>query len=172
MKRQELAKKIFSVSHLTGEFKLRSGAVSSEYFDKYLFEAEPELLEEITHHMIALLPEKFDVLAGLEMGGIPIASVLSQKTGKPLAMVRKKAKEYGTMKLAEGAEIKGKKVVIIEDVITSAGQVIKSAEDMREIGADIDTALCVIDREAGGRDNLAAKNIELKALFGMSELKG
>ncbi len=89
----------------------------------------------------------------------------------PGAFVRKEAKKYGTAKIAEGADLKGKKIVIVEDVVTSGGQVILSAKDLRELGADILCAVCVIDRESGGKEKLAAEGIELRALFTMSELK-
>lgn len=171
MTREELAKAIFDVSHLTGTFTLRSGAVSNEYFDKYLFEARPDVLKAIAEHMAELLPGDTQVLAGLEMGGIPIATALSLKTGLPGAFVRKEAKKYGTAKIAEGADLKGKKIVIVEDVVTSGGQVILSAADLRGLEADILCAVCVIDRESGGKEKLAAEGIELRALFTMSELK-
>ena len=110
MTREELAKAIYDVSHLTGTFTLRSGAVSNEYFDKYLFEARPDVLKAIAEHMAELLPGETEVLAGLEMGGIPIATALSLKTGLPGAFVRKEAKKYGTAKVAEGADLKSKKI--------------------------------------------------------------
>ena len=110
MTRQELAKKIYDIAHLTGEFKLRSGQVSNEYFDKYRFEAQPTLLREIAKQMAPLIPAGTEILAGLEMGGIPIATALSLETGLPCVFVRKEAKEYGTCKFAEGLEISGKKV--------------------------------------------------------------
>ena len=150
MTREELGKKIYDSSYITGEFVLRSGQTSNEYFDKYQFESRPELLGEIAKQIKVLLPEDFDILAGLEVGGIPIATALSLETGKPVVFVRKKAKEYGTCKFAEGVDVKNKKVVIIEDVVTSGGQVIFSTEDLRKAGAIIDTALCVINRESGG----------------------
>lgn len=171
MTRQELAKAIYDVSHLTGTFTLRSGAVSNEYFDKYLFEARPDVLKAIAEHMTELLPGDTQVLAGLEMGGIPIATALSLKTGLPGAFVRKEAKKYGTAKVAEGADLKNKKIVVVEDVVTSGGQVILSAADLRGLDADIMCAVCVIDRESGGKEKLAAEGIELRALFTMSELK-
>jgi orotate phosphoribosyltransferase len=171
MTREELAKAIYDVSHLTGTFTLRSGAVSNEYFDKYLFEARPDVLKAIAEHLAELLPGDTEVLAGLEMGGIPIATALSLKTGLPGAFVRKEAKKYGTAKVAEGADLKGKKIVIVEDVVTSGGQVILSAVDLRGLDADIMCAVCVIDRESGGKEKLAAEGIELRALFTMSELK-
>lgn len=171
MNRNELAKSIFDISHLTGEFLLRSGKISNEYFDKYRFESKPEILKEIAEQMAKLLPKDFDYLAGLEMGGIPIATAISFACGKPAVFVRKKAKEYGTCQLAEGADIKGKKIVIIEDVITSGGQVIISTKELKELGAEIDTVLCVIDREQGGREALTDAGLKLNALFTMTELK-
>jgi orotate phosphoribosyltransferase len=101
MNRKDLAREIYRVSHLEGQFKLRSGQISNQYFDKYLFESNPGLLSAIVDHMSMLIPPQTEVLAGLEMGGIPIATALSLKTNLPVVFVRKKAKEYGTCKLAE-----------------------------------------------------------------------
>jgi len=171
MTREELAKAIYRTSHLTGEFKLRSGSISNEYFDKYQFESNPELLLEICKQLLQILPKDFEVLAGLEMGGIPIAVILSQLTEKPVCFIRKKAKEYGTCNLAEGSEIFGKKVLVVEDVVTSGGQVVISSKELREKGAIITNAICVIDRESGGKNNLCEIGIELKPLFTMSEIK-
>jgi|DewCreStandDraft_4_1066084.scaffolds.fasta_scaffold00288_54 orotate phosphoribosyltransferase len=171
MNREELAITIYKTSHIYGSFKLRSGKFSNEYFDKYLFESKPELLKEIAENMLQILPSEFDIIAGLEMGAIPLATILSQITGKPLTLVRKRAKEYGTCKFAEGADVCGKKVLIVEDVITSGGQVVLSANDLRSIGAIINTTVCVIDRESGGDEALKAIDIELSALFKMSEIK-
>ena len=167
----ELAKKIYQMSHITGEFLLRSGAVSNEYFDKYLFEAQPEIIREIGEEMSRLLPSQVDAIAGLEMGGIPIATIISQIVNVPTLFVRKKAKEYGTRKLVEGGDVQDKKIVIIEDVVTSGGQILLSVKDLRQLGANIDTVLCVIDRESGGKENLAKEGLELRSLFKMSELK-
>jgi orotate phosphoribosyltransferase len=171
MNRQELAKKIFDSSHLTGEFKLRSGQISNEYFDKYQFESQPILLREIAEQMKSLIPKDTEVLAGLEVGGIPIATALSLATGIPVAFVRKKAKDYGTCLLAEGAAIKGKKVCIIEDVITTGGQVHLSAEDLRQAGALVGEVLCVIDRGTDSVLKMKEKGLHLKPLFTMAELK-
>ena len=146
MTKQELAKKIFEVAHLTGEFKLRSGQVSNEYFDKYRFEAQPLILKEIAKHMAPLIPAGTEILAGLEMGGIPIATALSLETGIPVAFIRKEAKEYGTCQFAEGLDLKGKRVCIIEDVVTTGGQVVLSTADIRSLGAKVDQVLCVIHR--------------------------
>ena len=171
MDRNEVAGKIFKTSHLTGTFTLRSGQISNEYFDKYLFESEPELLAEIASHMSELIPEGTEILAGLEMGGIPIATALSLKTSIPAIFVRKTAKEHGTAKLAEGIGFTSKKVCIIEDVVTTGGQIVMSATDLRQLGADIEYVLCVIERDIKGRENLRKEELELRSLFTMEELK-
>lgn len=171
MTKQELAKKIVQVAHLTGQFKLRSGTTSSEYFDKYRFEARPELLKEIARQMAPLIPKNTEVLAGLEMGGIPIATALSLETGLPCVFVRKEAKEYGTCQFAEGMDVKGKRLCVIEDVITTGGQVILSTKDLRSLGAVIDTVLCVIHRGTGEEPKLTAVDLKLKPLMTMGDLK-
>lgn len=170
MHKKDLAKKIYDVAHLTGEFKLRSGQVSNEYFDKYRFEARPELLNEISFHMRPLIPPGTQALAALEMGGIPVATALSLLTGIPCVFVRKKAKDYGTCKFAEGLEIKGLQLCIIEDVVTTGGQVLLSTEDLRSMGAQVSDVLCVIHR-GGGEEKLKAAGLKLHALFEMDELK-
>ena len=132
---------------------------------------DPELLRELATAMAPLVPAGTEALAGLEMGGIPVATMLSQVTGLPCRFVRKKAKEYGTEKLAEGGTISGQKVCVVEDVVTSGGQIIESCAALRAEGAEILGVICVIDREAGGVDNLAAEELTLSPLFTMSELK-
>lgn len=166
-----LGKKIFEVSYLTGQFKLHSGNISNEYFDKYQFESDPEILELIAEFMIQLLPQDYDILAGLETGGIPIATAMALKVKKPVVFVRKKAKEYGTSKLAEGMDIKGKKIVVIEDVVTSGGQVIESIHQLNQLGAIVNKAICVIDREEGGSENLQKIEVNFASLYTMKLLK-
>jgi len=171
MDRHRLAAAIHDRAHLTGTFLLRSGVTSSEYFDKYRFESDPELLATIAEALVPLVPDDTEVLAGLELGGVPLAVVLGQITGLSVLFVRKKAKEYGTRRLAEGGEVAGKKLVIVEDVVTSGGQVVLSTRDLRKLGAVVDSAICVIDREAGGADALAAEGVALAALYTMDDLK-
>jgi orotate phosphoribosyltransferase len=166
----ELAKKVSAASRLRGAFRLRSGAMSTEYFDKYCFEGRPSLLREVTERLAERLPKDYDALAGLEMGGIPIATLLSQITGKPTLFVRKKAKEYGTCRFAEGGEVSGQKLLVVEDVVTSGGQIIESVRALRSDGAIIANVVCVIDRQAGGRENLQREGLSLISLFTMSDL--
>ena len=166
-----LAARIYESAHLEGEFRLRSGVVSPEYFDKYRFESDPVMLREIAERMVDLLPPDVDAVAGLELGGVPIATALSQVSGIPALFVRKEPKTYGTCRLAEGGDVADRRLVLIEDVVTSAGQIIDSCHRLRQLGAVVAVAVSVIDREAGGQNNLAREAVELRALFTMSELQ-
>lgn len=170
MDRADLARAIYDVSHLTGTFTLRSGAVSHEYFDKYRFESDPALLRAIAEAMAPSVPPGTEMLAGLELGGVPLATMLSQVTGIPALFVRKEAKTYGTCQLAEGGDVEGRRLTVVEDVVTSGGQVVLSCGDLRDRGGVVEHALCVIDREAGGPAALAAIDVELRPLFTMTEL--
>lgn len=166
-----LARRIYERSHLTGEFTLRSGATSNEYFDKYLFESDPVLLREIAQALVRLLPEDVDAVAGLELGGVPLAAVLSQVSGLPALFVRKEAKTYGTCRLAEGGKVAGRRLVVIEDIVSSGGQVVASCRALRDRGAEIVAVLCVVDRETGGAATITAEGLELRSVFTITQVR-
>jgi len=168
--RTDLARRIYEAAHITGTFTLRSGVVIHEYFDKYRFESDPQLLADIAEASAGLVPTDIDALAGLELGGVPLATMISQVTRLPAAFVRKEAKTYGTCRLAEGAEVAGLRLCIIEDVVTSGGAILDAARELRAGGAVLGPVICVIDRESGGREKLAAADLELFPLYTMSEL--
>ena len=155
---------------VTGEFVLRSGRTADKYFDKYQFEADPVLLDALAEQMAALIPDGTQVLAGLEMGGIAVVTALGRHAQLPCAFVRKEAKAYGTRRLAEGAEVAGRQVLVVEDVVTSGGQIAMSTRELRAMGARIDHALCVIDRQEGGTQALAGDDIVLLALLNREDL--
>jgi len=167
----ELADRISAASQLSGSFRLRSGTIADTYFDKYLFESDPELLQAIAQLLVPLIPAETELLAGLELGGIPVVTALSIASGLPSVFVRKEAKEYGTAKLAEGPSIEGRRLLIVEDVVTTGGQIVLSTNDLRDLGAHVSTAVCVIDRQAGGTANLAEANVELRSAFTRSDIE-
>jgi orotate phosphoribosyltransferase len=167
----DLAARVYAAAHLEGEFLLRSGVTSNEYFDKYRFEADPALLKDIAEQMVPLLPEGTQLLGGLELGGIPLATVVSQLTGIPARFIRKQAKTYGTLKIAEGGELAGLRVCLIEDVITSGGAVIDATNALRAEESVVDTVVCVIDRQSGGREKLAELGLEMRAVFTKADLE-
>lgn len=168
---QSLPTRIRSCARLTGTFTLRSGNVSDTYFDKYQFESDPKLLRDIAQTMTALIPKGTEVLAGLEMGGIPIVTMLSQLSGLPAAFIRKEPKEYGTCRYAEGTSLSGKKFLLVEDVVSSGGALIDALAKLKADGLSPIAALCVIDRETGGKEALATVGLELRALFTFSQVE-
>ena len=170
--KKKLALEIEKACLLRGSFQLRSGQISDFYFDKYRFESSPLLLGSVAFHLAPMLPEGADFLGGLELGGAPMAAALSLQTKIPCVFVRKKAKNYGTKALAEGAPISNKKITLIEDVITTGGQVCMSAEDLRKKGAVVENVLCVIHRSRSHtNENLKKMGLHLKSLFHLSDFK-
>ncbi len=161
----DLARDVDACCRLQGTFTLRSGQTATEYFDKYLFEAQPRLLARVVAQLEPLLPEDTDLLGGLELGGIPLATVLSARTGLPALFVRKKAKEYGTCKLAEGPEVSGLRVTLVEDVITTGGAVRDATRALREAGAVVETVVCAIDRSPVGSLPLADVGLEVRSVL-------
>jgi orotate phosphoribosyltransferase len=171
MTKAELSKQVVEVALRRGEFKLRSGQVSNVYFDKYQFEARPALLREIARQLAPLVPADTEVLAGLELGGVPIATALSFETGLPVAFVRKERKTYGTCLIAEGAVVRDKRVCIVEDVITTGGAVLDSVRELRAEGAVLDTVLSVIFRGDPQKDYFGAEGLKRVSLLSLADLE-
>lgn len=165
-----LAADIDACCRLSGTFTLRSGQVSSEYFDKYLFVADPSLLARVARQMVDLVPGGTELLGGLELGGVPIATVLSSLTGHPALFVRKQAKEYGTCKLAEGPDVAGRRVTLVEDVITTGGAVRDATRALRDAGAVVEVVVCAIDRSPEGENPLADVGLEVRPVLTKAEL--
>ena len=165
-----LAADIDATCRLTGEFVLRSGQVADTYFDKYLFESQPALLDRVAAQMVGLLPEGTELLGGLELGGIPIATMVSARTGLPALFVRKEPKQYGTAKLAEGPDVAGRQVTIIEDVITTGGAVRDATDALRALGAIVEVVVCAIDRSPADGNPLADVDLEVRSVLTRAEL--
>ena len=164
---EQLARDVVEAAVLRGSFRLRSGATSSYYIDKYLFTTQPALLRRIAAALAPLVPAETQRLAGPVLGAVPLVTALALHTGLPTVIVRTDApKAYGTNKQIEGAALSaGERVTLVEDVVTTGGAALTAVETLRAAGADVLTALCVIDREEGGRDAFAAAGLQLKPLF-------
>ncbi len=147
--RAHLARRIADVATLDGEFLLRSGKTSQRYFDKYRFEGDPQLLKPLAREMAALLPTRTEVIAGLELGGVPLVTAIALETGLPAAFIRKQAKTYGTCRAIEGQDVAGKAVTFIEDVITTGGAVADAHEMAVGDGAEVLAVVCAIWRGEG-----------------------
>ena len=156
-----------------GEFTLASGAKSNYYIDIKKASTKPEVLSLIAEVMAEEMKAQGlspDRVAGVVLGSIPLATALSLKTGIPLLMVRKERKDHGTGRLVEGDLNSGDNVLVVEDVITTAGSSLKAINELRGEGAKVAHVMSVIDREGGGRENLADVGVELHALVKGSDL--
>jgi orotate phosphoribosyltransferase len=170
MTRQQLANRIAEVSLLRGEFILRSGRKSNYYLDKYRFETQPDVLLELGKLLAQKVTEKVDRIAGAELGAVPLAAATAMACGKPFVIVRNQKKDYGTSKLVEGVLNAGETVLIVEDVLTTGGQVLEAAKSLKDAGAKIDRIVAVIDRMEGARQNIESAGYVFEALFTTADL--
>jgi len=151
-----------------GDFTLASGKKSSYYIDIKKASTDPHVLAEITEEMASALIAKevvVDRIAGVVLGSIPLAVALSLRTGTPFVMVRKERKGHGTGKLIEGALAQNDRVLVVEDVVTSAGSSMEAIAILRDAGAKVDLVLTVIDRQEGGAERLREMGVELMPLL-------
>lgn len=165
-----LGRRLVEVCLLKGDFLLSSGRRSNYYFDKYLFETRPELLRDVTRELLRLVPEGTELLAGPELGAIPLVTGMGLQGEIPFTIVRKEPKDYGTARHFEGRIVPGQLVVLVEDVVTTGTQALKAARLLQEFGVKLDVCLCVLDREEGGTESFAEMGLELQPLFTSSSL--
>jgi orotate phosphoribosyltransferase len=169
----ELARAIRAHAYLEGDFLLRSGRRSRYYLDKYRFETRPDLLEAIGMRIAERVAAEEPAavrLAGPELGAVALAASASLRSRLPFLIVRKEAKGYGTDRRLEGVYEAGDRVCLVEDVVTSGGDAAEAVEALRAAGLECETAVCVVDREEGGADGLAAVGVRLVSLFRAQEL--
>jgi len=170
MTREELARRIAEVALLRGEFTLRSGRKSNYYLDKYLFETQPDILKELGQMFAQRIGAGVDRLAGPELGAISLAAAASMASGKPFVIVRNQKKGYGSGKLIEGALKAGERVLVIEDVLTTGGQVLEAVKSLEGAGAKVEGIIGVLDRQEGARQNIEAAGYKFDALFTTADL--
>jgi orotate phosphoribosyltransferase len=172
VRREELARRVSERALLHGDFVLRSGKRSTVYLDKYRFETDPALLGPIGAALAELAAQGAppDRLAGPELGAVPLAAAAALASGIPFLIVRKAAKDYATEGLIEGVFEAGERVLAIEDVVTTGGALIAAVEVLRAAGLTVERALCVLDREEGGGEALAALGVQLEPLFRRADL--
>jgi len=171
---QDLIKMLVERAYLEGDFVLRSGRRSKYYLDKYRFETVPELLEALGARIAAALSEhEPDAvrIAAPELGAVALAAAASLASRLPFLIVRKEAKGYGTSNRLEGICESGELVCLVEDVVTSGGAALQAVQAVREAGLVCRTAVCVVDREEGGSDELARHGVRLWPLFRASDLQ-
>lgn len=170
MNREQLAKRIAEVALLHGDFTLRSGRKSKYYLDKYLFSTQPDVLRELGTMFAAAVTPEVTKLAGAELGGIPLVTAASLASGKPCVFIRNQKKDYGTAKQLEGKLGPDDRVMLVEDVCTSGGQVLEAAKVIEATGAKVVKIVGTIDRQEGAREAIEAAGYAFEALFTKSEL--
>ncbi len=170
MDRKELAVKIKAAAYLEGDFILSSGKRSKYYIDKYRFSTNPELLKAVAMEIAGRLPKGIDRIAGAELGAVPLAAAVALETGLPYVIVKKETKDYGTKKVIEGILNSGEKVILVEDIVTTAAQSIKAAKRLADSGAQVLGIIAVIDREEGGGANIAEAGFAYESLFTKTDL--
>jgi orotate phosphoribosyltransferase len=160
-------------AYLEGDFVLRSGKRSKYYLDKYRFETRPDILAALGERIARAVEEVepgASRLAGPELGAVALAAAGSLASGLPFLIVRKEAKEYGTSNRVEGVYEEGESVCLVEDVVTSGGALLEAVRALREAGLTVRTAVCVVDREEGGAEALAAEGVQLRPIFHAGDL--
>ncbi|MGR3174355.1 MAG: orotate phosphoribosyltransferase [Candidatus Scalindua sp.] len=167
---KQLGREIVEISYKEGEFILSSGRSSTYIFDKYAFETRPKLLDAIAEGMAKMLNSDVSRIAGMELGGVPLATALSLKTGLPFVIVRKGKKGYGIDRPIEGDLLTEDRVVIVEDIATTGAQALLAAEAVEEAGAKVSSILYVVDREEGAREWIESRGYRFEALFTKSGL--
>ena len=170
---EQLIQRIRDAALLRGDFTLRSGRKSSYYLDKYRFETEPDILAALAERLAQRIGEArggVDRLAGAELGGIPLVSVTAVVTGKPAVLIRNQKKDYGTTQQIEGVLEKGDRVIILEDIATTGGQVLEAAQQLTELGATVVGIIAVIDREEGAREHIEGAGYAFDSLLTKRDL--
>lgn len=171
MTKQELAERIRAASFLEGTFTLRSGRTSSFYVDKYLFETQPEILAEVGRRLAEFVGPETTRIAGAELGGVALAAATSMASGKPFLIVRNKKKDYGTSKDFEGALERGDRVLLVEDIATTGGQVLEAARTIAAAGATVERIVSVVDRLEGARENIEGAGFGFESLLDARDLR-
>ena len=170
MKDQELYQAISSAALLRGDFTLRSGRKSKYYLDKYLFEAQPAILRELGVRFAKYVGSATTRIAGAELGGVALAASTSMASGLPFVIVRNAKKDYGTKKMYEGKVEAGDRILLVEDIATTGGQVLEAAKTLKELGATVERIVAVIDRQEGARENIEGAGFEFAALMTKTDL--
>ena len=171
--RADLGRRLVELAYLEGDFVLRSGRRSRYYLDKYRFETDPELLAGLGRELAALVRTHApgaELLAGPELGAVPLAAVTSIETGLPFVIVRKEAKGYGTDNRLEGVFTAGARVCVVEDVVTSGGALLSAVEALRAADLHVCAAISVVDRQEGGAETIAAAGVAYASLYTVESL--
>ncbi len=171
MERERLVRMLLDAGALKfGNFVLSSGRRSDYYVDIKEACTHPEVLDALTDALAEILPDG-EVVAGPELGAVPLVSVLAVKTGREMAIIRKRRKEYGREERIVG-DVEGRRVILVDDVATTGGSLLEAAEAVEEAGGEVRDAVVVVDRREGAEEALKERGIRLRSVLTADELRG
>jgi orotate phosphoribosyltransferase len=170
MTRDQIIERIKTLAVLHGDFTLRSGRKSTYYVDKYRFTTDHEVLAELGTMLAAHVTPDIDRIAGAELGGVPLAAACAMAAKKPFVIVRNAKKDYGTAKQVEGLINKGDKVLLVEDILTTGGQVMEAAKSLQALGVEVVKIVACIDRLEGAHKNITDAGYKVDSLFTTADL--
>lgn len=171
MNKTDIIHKLYEIGAVkVGSFTLKSGVTSPLYIDLRQIIAYPKLLRAIAKLMWEKVGHlSVDLLCGVPYTALPIATCLSLDFDKPMLIVRKEAKSYGTKKQVEGVYQAGQSCLIIEDIVTSGGSILTTVEELKNVGVQVPYVVAFLDREQGGRAALTAAGCEFYSVFTLAE---
>jgi orotidine 5'-phosphate decarboxylase subfamily 2 len=147
-------------------FTLASGKKSNLYFDLRGLSSHTDLFLRVAYELSYLVSPYANIM-GVATAGIPLATSLATYLNKPFGYVRSSSKEHGTKNLVEGSLSKNAPLVVVDDVVSTGGSLIKAIKTLREQGYVVERAICVVDRGMGGSESLNAIGVDLKSLINL-----
>jgi len=170
-KKELLSRKLIEIGAIKfGRFVLKSGRISNYYVDIKHASTVPDVLRIIAEEL-SERAKGYDIMAGMELGAVPLMAATSVISGVPYVIIRKKEKEHGIKDRIIGNVERGSKVVIVEDVTTTGGSALEVAEIVQSLGGLVDKIVCVVDREEGAEENLKKHGLKLDPILKISEIR-
>jgi uridine monophosphate synthetase len=172
MKTNTLIEALYKINAVKfGDFTLKSGQASKIYLDLRQIISYPDILRAVAEEMWHTVHStKFDLVCGVPYTALPIATCISLQHNIPMIMRRKEKKDYGTKQQIEGNYQTGQSCLIIEDVITTGGSIVETADELDTVGLKVKDLAILIDRQQGGRENLENKGFSVHSVFTIQEI--
>lgn len=172
MNKIELIRKLYEIEVVKlGNFTLKSGIQSPIYIDLRQIVSHPQVLQAISTMIWNKVSHlKTDLLCGVPYTALPIATCISVQNNKPMVMVRKEAKAYGTKQMVEGRFHAGQSCMVIEDVVTSGSSILTTVAQLKDVGLTAPYVAAFLDREQGGKEALQQAGCEFFSVITLSEL--